>query len=549
MNDIFAQLAAVLGLSALFGYFVYRFKLPLLVAYLLVGVAISAATAFQFKNSLVAPLPYIGIAFVLFLIGMELDFREIKAFGKTILITCLSQVLITAIAGVTLANLFGFKGLEAQYLGLGLSFSSTVVVVKMLLERKDLTSLYGKLAIGITLIEDIAALVVLMYLSVSDTTFILSSQESLLLGSVIVKALLLTLTAIFFSKFILTRIFKAISSSAELIFLTALTWCFVYIALAMSLGFSIVIGAFLAGLALASSPFHYHISGKVKPLRDFFLVIFFVYLGSQVGFVSALNNLTLIICFTVYALLVKPIIFMLILGTFGFRKHTIFQTAISLSQISEFSLIILILGVDKKIVSESALSVMALTVTFTIICSSIIIANSKRIYHLLRPVLGFFERKNKFNKLEDRVEEPMEDHVVLIGANRVGGPIVDFLKKQEIPFLVLDFDPKVVERLNRRGIKAIYGDLGDTELLDSLNLESAKLIISTASDLADNKLLLSELKRKRSLAKVVVRVSDDSEISELKRRGADYVIFPEDVSADFLVNQLKHHWPNVNLTL
>lgn len=541
MDSIFSQLAVILGFASIFGFLMKRFNLPLLVAYLLVGVLFSALTIFDFNSSAVSILPEIGIAFVLFLIGMELDFREIASFGAPILVTGITQITISAIAGVTLASLFGFGGLEAFYLGVGLSFSSTVVVVKLLIERRDLNSLYGKLAVGITLLEDLIAIIVLMFLSIRSV----GAQVGLPLAILITKGAALLILSAVLSKFLLPFIFKAVSKSTELLFLTALTWCFAFIALSLALGFSVVIGAFLAGVALASSPFHYHISSRIKPLRDFFIVLFFVYLGSQVGFSAIVANLPLILIFTIYALVGKTIIFLLILGAFGFRKHTIFQSSLSLSQISEFALIILLFGERLHLVSPTAISVMAISVALSIIFSSIFIAHSKYLYPFVRPLLQFFELKNKFNRLENRVETSVSDHVVVIGANNIGRPIVEFLKKEKIPFIVLDFNPAVIEELQAENVPAIYGDLGDTEVLDNLNLGSAKLIISTISDVEDNKILLTELRRKKSSAKVVMRAEEEDDIQDLRKRGADYIILPETVSADFLVNQLEHNWPKV----
>lgn len=548
MDNVFVQLGLVLGLASLFGFFLRKSSVPMLVAYLLVGVVISIFTFFNIETSPVVALRDIGIAFVLFLVGMELDLREIKSLGAPILITGLTQITISSIAGTTISYLFGFRGREAVYLGVGLAFSSTVVIIKLLLEKRDLTSLYGKLAMGITLLEDLVAILILMFFSINDNVLNNGLVNNLPLLLMVVKGVGLILGTYLFSRLILPKIFEAVDSSPELLFLIALTWCFISIAVATALGFSLVIGAFLAGVALASSPFHYHISGKVKPLRDFFIVMFFVYLGSQVGLSSALANLPQVLIFVLYALLMKPLIFSLMLGSFGFRKHTIFQSAIHLTQISEFSLIILLFGLEKGIVGHNALSIMALTVTISITCSSVLIAHSKRIYSLVRPALDFFERKHKFSRIEKRVEEGMEDHIVVVGAHHVGGPIVRFLKREEIPFIVLDFNPDIIEELEGRGVKAIYGDLGDPEVLENLKLHQAKLIISTSNDIDDNKILLEELKRLHSRAKVIIRVEEERDGEELKKRGADYVFIPESMSAVVLVEQLKNHWPEVHFT-
>src|SRR3989338_5314799 len=204
MDNIFLQLAIVLSLSSLFGYLVYRSKLPLVVAYLLAGVSLSE----------------IGIAFVLFLIGMELDLREIKALGKPIIFASLGQIIISALAGYAIAGALGFNSIESFYLGIGLSFSSTLVVIKMLLERRDLASLYGKLSIGILLLEDLVAVALLMVISVSSSAFSFGFQQSLPLLTLFLKAIGLFLATFVLSKFVLEKLFDAVAKNGELLFLS-----------------------------------------------------------------------------------------------------------------------------------------------------------------------------------------------------------------------------------------------------------------------------------------------------------------------------------------
>lgn len=543
LDNIFLQLAIALSLSSIFGLLVLRLKLPLVVAYLLAGVSISVVALIDPSHSLVFEiLPEIGIAFVLFLIGMELDLREIKALGKPIIASALGQILISSIAGYALAGFLGFNSTESIYLGLGLAFSSTVVVVKMLLEKRDLASLYGKLSIGILLIEDLVAIAVLMMISVGSSAFNLGLQESLPIVTLILKGLGLFILTFVLSKYVLERIFDSVARSVELLFLTAITWCFLFTSLAVLAGFSVVIGAFLAGVALASSPYHLQIQGKIKPLRDFFLTLFFVYLGLQAKAEDFITFAPAIIIFTLFAILIKPLIYMLLLGIFGFRKHTFFQTSLNLSQVSEFSLVVLLVGVTAGLASPQALSVMAAVAVLSIIISSIMIHYSKRIYKLVTPILPFFEHQGMTHFLESKLEENLQDHVVLVGAHRVGGPVANYLKRESIPFVVLDFNPHIIDEMRAKGIKVLYGDLGDPEILEYLHLEHAKLILSTATGMDDNELLLEECKRRKVPAKVVVRAMDADHAKALEALGADYVILPEKVSGEFLVNQIKNHW-------
>lgn len=556
MDKTFLQLAFVLTLASFVGFFIHRLRLPLVMAYLLAGVAISILGLFGQYLGIYNPhtlgifnfLPTIGIAFVLFLIGMELDMGEIRTLGRPIIVGSVSQIIITTLAGFALAGFLGFNQTESFYLGIGLAFSSTVVVIKLLLEKRDLVSLYGKLSVGILLIEDLVAILVLMAISVNPSALNLGVQSVFPLALLVVKAVGLFLLTFILSKYVLAKIFDGVAKSVELLFLTAITWCFLFTTLALISGFSVVIGAFLAGVALASSPYHLQIQGKMRPLRDFFVTLFFVYLGTQVHLTDLAGSWPAVMIFTLYALIVKPALFLLILGTFGFRKHTLFQTALNLSQISEFSLIILLLGVGNGLVAPKILSIMAAVAVVSIILSSVMITYSKKLYSLFSPMLHFFEHHTKIHFWEASDGEELEDHVVVVGAHRVGGPVVKFLKKEEIPFLVMDFNPHIVEELQKKDIRVIYGDVGDPEVLDGLSLEKAKLVISTATDMGDNEILLHECKRRKVGATIIVRALDHEHATKLKNLGADYVILPEEVSGDFLANQLKSNWPSLHFS-
>lgn len=545
-NSLFIQLAIVLGLSSVLGFLVRIFKFPLVVAYLVAGVILSIfqifnSSTFQFATF----LPDIGVAFVLFFIGMELDLKELKSLGKPIAAAALGQILFAFLTGFLISTFLGYSQTVSFYLGAGLSFSSTIVVVKMLLERKDLSSLYGKLSIGILLVEDLVAIMVLMAMTVSSSIANTGLQSSMPLVTLIVKGILLFVLAIILSRYFLPKIFNAVAKSAELLFLTSLAWCFIYIVLAQFMGFSVVIGAFLAGVALANSPFHFEIQGKVKPLRDFFVTLFFVYLGSQVMFSNVIEVLPIIVLFTLYAIILKPLIFLLILGSFGFRKHTMFQTAINLSQISEFSLIIMVVGVRLGMVPQAALTAMALVGVISIIFSSILISYSRQIYEVMVGFVAFFEHGG-MKKPEEQKAIEMEDHVILVGVDWMGGEILKYLKREEIPFLVVDINPDVAKNLIAQRVHVLFGDIGDPEVLEFLDLSKAKLIISTTDSAEDNLVLVTELRRRRSRAASIIRATDADEAAALYGAGADYVILPDVVSGDFVTQMLRNHWPSMD---
>ncbi|MBI2337592.1 cation:proton antiporter [Candidatus Daviesbacteria bacterium] len=544
MNNIFIQLAIILGLSSVLGLITYKFKMPLLIAYLVGGLLIALVGFFDVNtSSALSFLPEIGIALLLFLVGMELDLREIRSLGKPIMLAGILQVIITSVLGTFIAQSFGFSLTESIYLGVGLSFSSTIVVIKLLLEKKDLSSLHGKLSVGILLLEDLLAVILLLGLTSTSSVFATGLTQALPILAFIGKVAALFIITLILNHYLLGAIFKMVSGSTELLFLTALAWCFAFISLAIVMGFSVVIGAFLAGVALASSPYHFQIQGKVKPMRDFFVALFFVYLGTKVNFAHITQTIWPILIFTAYAVVVKPAIFVLLLGTLGFRKHTMFRTAINLSHISEFSLIILLVGLDMGLVGQQALTIIASSGLLSIIIASLAISKSNLIYKLVTDWVGFFERKNIYRSDSIRSSE-LEDHIVIIGAHRVGGEIVKFLKREKQSLVVLDFNPHQVEILLEEGVQVIYGDMEDPEVLDVLNLSKAKMVISTASDTNDSKALLEGLKVKHINIPVVVRADTIKDAQTLYKAGADFVIIPEVMAGDLLLDTIKEHLNN-----
>ncbi len=538
MNNIFTQLAVILSLSSVLGLIIYKFKLPLLIAYLLGGLILGLISVDFSKSYALSILPDIGIAFVLFLVGMELDLREIRNFGKQILIAGVLQVVITSVVGTFIAQSFGFNLTQSIYLGVGLAFSSTILVVKLLSDKGSLSALFGKLSLGVLLLEDLLAVLILLVMT-SAPLIQVGFSPGFPLIEFILKVVLLFGVAIVFQRFILSSVFKSVSDSTELLFLISLAWCFSYITLALSLGFSILIGAFLAGVALASSPYHFQIQGKVKPMRDFFVVLFFVYLGTRVNFADVATVWPLIFIFTSYAIIIKPLIFLLLFGMFGFRKHTMFFSSINLSQISEFSLIILLVGLKLGIVTETTLTVIALSSILSYIVSSLEISYAAKIYKYLQSIISFFEKKT--NLLERGETTELSEHIVVIGAHRVGGEVVRFLKKEKKPLVVLDFNPRQVEALLATQIPVIYGDLGDPEVLDILELQRARMVISTSGDVLDNKVLLEELKTRHINIPVIVRAHSVKDAKELYKKGADFVILPEVMAGDSLMELIRDH--------
>lgn len=547
MDQLFVGFTFVLGLATVLAIVARLLKLPLIVAYIFTGVALATLGSTVFSNTSVFQFfPEIGVAFLLFLVGMELDFREMAKVGFPAIILAVGQMLISGLAGFTLGRFFGLGISEAVYTGIALSFSSTIVVVKLLADRKDEASLHGRLSVGILLIEDLVAIFVLMALSLSTSVHSLNVTSTLPVLSLIIKAITFFAITIYLSRYILPSIFNFIARSTELLFLSAIALCFVWVTGSIMLGFSLEIGAFLAGLALASSPYRLQIAGRMKPLRDFFITLFFINLGTQANLSAVLAHPWPFFTFTFYALLVKPLIFLVTLGVLGYRKHTSFLTSINLTQISEFSLIVLVAGRQNSLVTDSTVSTFALVAAVSIALSSILIMRSKKLFKLLLPLVSHFERKTGLQVMSVNKSSTLhthKDHIVVVGCHRSGGKIVEYImQKHGDRLIAVDFNPDIVQELASRGVTVIYGDASDPEILAEVNLPEAKLLISTIRDLEDNEHLLAEIKAENKKTFVIMTALSEEEAARLRWQGADKVVLPLALEGQHIINFLSKEW-------
>jgi len=536
VESIFLELTVVIFLAATLSI-IFRFlKQPSILAFIITGVIVGPLGAFNFhSHELMQSLASIGITLLLFMIGLELNVKELKTVGKSALLAGFFQMFFTSLAGLGISVLLGFSALTSVYIGIALAFSSTILIIKLLSDKRDLKSLYGKITVGILLVQDLVAILILILLSTFSGVAGTSIDVTQVLIALL-KVIVLFGWVIFLSRNIIPRILNIIARSSESLFLFSLAWVFGIAALVSSplIGFSIEIGGLLAGIALASSIESFQIITKVKPLRDFFLTIFFVTLGMDLAF----NNISQIIfsvsVLSAFVLFVSPVIVMMILGLLKYKKRTSFMAGIALAQISEFSLIMLYLGNKIGHVPEEVLSIITFVGVITFVISTYFITNSNYLYKLLSPILGLFERKSA--DVEKEFVE-LKNHIILIGANRMGEGILNALINKNANFIVVDFDPDIIEKLNVRKIRTVFGDIADPEIALSVNVEKASLIISTASDPEDNLLLLKNIKKFKSV-KVVVAAFDKSDARDFYKAGADYVIMPHIAGGNHLASIL-----------
>ncbi|MCX6788863.1 MAG: cation:proton antiporter [Candidatus Jorgensenbacteria bacterium] len=527
MTSAVFNLAIVVMIGAAFGVIAKLLKQPTIIAYLATGIFIGSVGLFSVGgNETIRSFSELGIMLLLFLVGMEINYSSLRLVGRASLLIGVGQVIATFGAGYFLAHAFGFSVLSAIYIAIALTFSSTVIVVKLLSDKRVLNSLYGKISIGLLLFQDFTAILILVLLAGIQSGHAISITQIVL---TIAKGAILFAVMLYLGRRILPYIFGKIAMSQELLFLVSLAWVFLVAVLVSKMGFSVEIAGFLAGIALANSSEHHQISARIRPLRDFFLIAFFVILGAQAVFSNFVGMILPIIAFSLFVLLIKPLIVFSMMGIFGYKKRTGFMTGIALAQISEFSLVLMALGLQLGHVDEKTVALITATGVISILLSSYMIQFSEYIYLYVRGALSIFERKEH---IEQGVELS-EDHkpIVLIGFHRLGESIAMGLPREKL--LVIEFDPEITKKLKRAGYNYLFGDISDPEIFESAKVRDAELVISTSPDIEDNLTLLAEIRKLIKHPKVVLRAENEDEADALYQAGADYVLFPHLTSGQY----------------
>jgi Kef-type K+ transport system membrane component KefB/voltage-gated potassium channel Kch len=531
MNHLFVEISLVIVMAAVLGGIAQLLKQPAILGYIATGLLVGPLGIVPIGNhEALDAMAQIGITFLLFLVGIEMRFADLKRVGKVAVLTGIGQIVFTSVIGYGIMRLLGFAHLVSIYAAIALTFSSTIIVVKLLSEKHDLESLYGKIVVGFLLVQDFVALGILMVLSSlagAGTAVDLGSIPLASLGLIFLKGTLLLVFALFVGRYVMPGLLRVVSRSPEILFLVSLAWGMGMAALVSLpfIGFTIEIGGLMAGVAMAGSFEHSHISSRVKSLRDFFLVLFFVVLGSKMVLAGFAGLLGPTIALSLFILIGNPLIVMVIMGALGFRSRTAFLASVTVAQISEFSLILMALALRVGHVDEGVVSMITAVGIITIAASSYMILYAERLYSWLKPFLKVFEfRKGGFE--EDQTAVDLDGHVVLIGCHRMGHNILQSLQDMHKEFVVIDFNPDVVHRLLKQGVRAIYGDVTDEDISELAGLTRARLIISTVPHLADSQQVMEELKKAGSKAKVVLTAENENDAVRLYALGADYVLLP-----------------------
>ncbi|MFO7691024.1 MAG: cation:proton antiporter [Cryobacterium sp.] len=541
--DAFAVTAAVLAVAAVVAFLAHRARQPLIVAFIIVGVIVGPSVLDWVGDATALDLlAEIGIAVLLFLVGLKLDIHLVKSIGRVALLTGLGQVLFTSIVGFGLAIVFGMSVIMSIYVAVALTFSSTIIIVKLLSDKRELDELHGRIALGFLIVQDIVVILVMIALSSFgvDRGGSLWSQAGVMLLSAagLIGGLFIAM------KWVLPGLLKLVANSQELLIVVCIAWAVSVAALTDWLGFSVEVGAFLAGFALASTRFRESIASSLSGLRDFLLLFFFIGLGSQLDFSSIGAQIPIAIAFSAFVLIGNPLIVLIIMGVLGYPKRVSFLSGLAVAQISEFSLILIALGRDLGHVDNDTVGLVTLVGMITIGASTYMILYSKQLFTFLQPVLGIFERRSV---IAEPAPDPEAFDVIVFGNGRFGKRLSEQLAVSGYTVLVVDWDPygtvdhSNLARSDRLAIR--FGDANNTEFPNSLPLAGALWIVSTIPSVDTNKVLAASLRRHGATAPIAVTAHSVTEArrfaAELDEGIISLVLEPFDDACDDAIAALR----------
>lgn len=527
MHGVFAELSLVIAITAGISLIMRLLRQPLILGYILAGLLVgpsvfglihSAETFHAFSE--------IGIALLLFIIGLGMHVSELRQLGKVVIVTTFASLLTMTMVGYATSSILGFSKTEALVIGLALFFSSTIIIVKLLSDKKEQNRLYGQIAIGIILAEDIIATFALLFIAAAGKGGGLSSGEIALLlgkGAVLATALVLCSTKL------LPMLSRYIAKSQELLFLFAIAWGFGIATLFEMAGFSIEVGALFGGVALASSPYSQEISARLKPLRDFFIVLFFITLGESMNITNLRAGILPAVILSALVIIGKPLVITSTMGILGYAKRVSFKTGINLSQISEFSIVFVVLAASYGIVGSNVSAVITLVAIITFASSTYLIQYDDPLFRLFdRVKLRMFEKEVSYRERRSNSGYPL----ILFGYHQGGHEFIKTFKQIGKRYLVVDYDPKVIDTLEHQDIPYIYGDATDVELLDEIGIGKAKLVISTFSDFEVTVQLTRNITRINTETVVICHANNREEAMQLYEAGAAYVMIPHHIGSE-----------------
>lgn len=530
MSTGFESFALIVIVATAMSFIAKKTKQPTVIAYIATGLVLGPVGISMIgQTELTKLFSELGLVFLLFFIGLEINLSEIEEVLKPTALIGVSQMALTALLGYSLGSLLGFTITESIFIGAAAMFSSTALVVKLLTDIDEASTLPGRLDVGILLIQDIAVVLILALLTANFTD---PGTAVIRFGEIIAMIGVIAGISLASSSYLLPRLFKKVSQKPSAFFIYGLAWAFLLISGADQLGLSLEIGAFFAGLSLAQLPYSSELQERVRPLTDLFMAIFFINFGLKIlpGQLSA---------YFFEALIVSLV---LIVGKFGilftlidrmkFTPETSFKASLNMTQISEFSIILGSLAVAEGIVGDSMLGFISLVAITTMGVSSYLLNFNHSIYRKFETFLKRYESEEK----KDVDIDEFHGHALVVGYNMISDRVMNLLKQQYDNVVVVDKNPENTEKLSRSPYEYIYGDFRHGEIRKASGIKKADFVISMSRDMEINHHILRDRKKETP---VFLEAESFEHAAELYDLGAEYVMIENIVTADKIADYIE----------
>ncbi len=544
-GSVFVEIASLLVLAAAVGFVGLMLRQPLIVAFIAVGLLVGPDVLDLIRSKEeIELLSELGIAVLLFLVGIKLDVKLVRSLGVVSLFTGLGQVLFTSVFGFFIGLALGFSPVASLYIAVALTFSSTIIIVKLLSDKREIDALHGQVALGFLIVQDLVVVFALVVLSaVGIGAGGDEAPAGQILRLVLYSALLLVAVGVFV-RYIAVPLTDRLARSPELLITFSIALAALLAALGDLVGLGKEIGGLLAGVALASTRYREAIAARLAPLRDFLLLFFFISLGLSLDLGNLGAQVGAALVFSLFVLIGNPLIVMVIMGVMGFRKRTGFLAGLTVAQISEFSLIFIAMGVSIGHVGNDVLSLVTLVGLVTIAASTYMITWSHELFAVFERWLGIFER-HETPREQTGPAPKQEIDVLVFGTGRFGSALGMRLKRKGLEVLGVDFNPAAVERWRQWDLDCEYGDATDPEFLASLPLSRIRWAVSTVPSLAPGvthddhrRTLIQALRAAGFHGRIAVTSHSEAEGETLREAGAQLILEPFQDAADRAVELL-----------
>lgn len=544
--DPIVNVAIVLAAALVGGMVAHRLRQPVILGYLLVGVAVGPyGFGLVGDVELIETLATIGVALLMFTVGLEISYSQLRQTGKVGIWGGITQIVATFILGLVASKLlFHLSLAEAAFFGLLISLSSTVVGLKMLMERGELDSMHGRIMIAILIVQDLSVVLMMVGVPVFG-----ASLEGLLLTFAIAvgKAVLFLGIAVALGLWVLPWLLGRVAGvrTRELFLLTVIILCFGAAFGTYIFGLSIAFGAFVVGLLLRESIFAHQALAEITPLRDVFATLFFVSLGMLLSPQFVVGNWSTVILAVVVIVAIKFGVCFGVARLFGYGGRTALFVGAGLAQIGEFSFILAQAGVNGGIMSDYLYSLVIASTVITMLLTPLFMGLTSILYPRLARVTATGATAAKVAKKVPSLVE-VEPHrslseVVICGYGRVGRNLVQRLHDLGIPYLVIEIDPEIVSELKGKGENCIYGDASNAHVLSLARLDKARVLIVTYPDPLSVVTTVKNALRINAGLKIVARVHRKRESEILAKLGVTELVSPEyEASFEFLRRTLAH---------